>query len=208
MKLKILISALLALASIPVLAQTGGTIQFTAGTTSGSGSVTPVLTWSTTPAATSCTASGDWTGTKAAAGTETLAKITKSATYNIVCNWAGSTTKVKVTWVPTNQNTDGSPYTDAKGYVITYGTDPLLGVGPPAPTTVSVLVPNLTYTTPNLSSGTWYFVMRSVNALDVNSERSSIASTVIASATSGNSSIGITVNPMPKAPTLTLEQVP
>ena len=54
-------------------AQTAGTVTLRANPTSATGSIVPVLTWSTNPVATSCTASGGWSGTKAASGTQTLA---------------------------------------------------------------------------------------------------------------------------------------
>jgi hypothetical protein len=47
-------------------AQTAGVVTLTANRTSNVGSFAPVLTWSTNPVAQSCTASGGWSGTKAA----------------------------------------------------------------------------------------------------------------------------------------------
>jgi hypothetical protein len=56
---------------------------------------TVTLTWSTTNA-TSCSASGGWTGTKAAQGTETSAAITTSTTYKLTCSGPGGTTDQSV----------------------------------------------------------------------------------------------------------------
>ena len=56
---------------------------------SSSGTVT--LTWSSTNA-TSCTASGGWTGTKATSGTETSAAITTATTFTLSCSGPGGTT--------------------------------------------------------------------------------------------------------------------
>jgi hypothetical protein len=91
---------ILAVFSVSANAQAASpTLTFTAQTTTGNGSVVPALTWATSPAAQSCTASGDpaWTGTKAAAGTQTLAAITSSKTYQLVCTWPGDTTAT-ISW--------------------------------------------------------------------------------------------------------------
>src|SRR6187399_318695 len=52
----------LTLAAGAVQAQAAGTVTLQANATSASGEMTPRLTWSTSPAATSCTASGGWSG--------------------------------------------------------------------------------------------------------------------------------------------------
>jgi hypothetical protein len=108
------------------------TVRFFAGAVSGSGSVTPVLTWCselaapTAPApepttcaapvvgaATGCTATGPvgWAGAKAAAGTVTLPAITANQTYALECAWPDDTT-IKVSWVNPTQNVDNTPLTD------------------------------------------------------------------------------------------------
>jgi hypothetical protein len=53
--------------------------------TSGTGST---LTWSSTNA-TSCTASGAWTGTKATSGTQSLTNLTTTGTYTLACTGTG-----------------------------------------------------------------------------------------------------------------------
>lgn len=176
-------------------AQTAGTITFTAATTTGDGKVTPVLTWSTTPAATSCAASGDWTGAKAASGTQTLPDITKSATYNLTCTWGAKSSAV-LTWTAPTQNTDGSALTDLAGYHIFYGDTPAnlnqtLTVNDPKATTATVTA---------LSAGTWTFAISAFNARNIDSDRSAPVSVTLAAA-SGSKSVGITVNPVPNAPT-------
>lgn len=190
-KLALLLAALFALGVAQ--AQTPGTITFTASTTTGDESVVPVLTWSTSPAATSCTASGDWSGVKAAAGTETLAAITSSRTYNLTCSWLDN--KATLTWVVPTENTDGTAYTDGKGFKIYYGTAP-------ANLNQTVNVNGATQTTHTiqpLAAGTWHFAMTAVNQRDVESARTNTVSKVVGSA-SGNKSVGITVNPVPRPP--------
>src|SRR5262245_56272311 len=112
--------AFLAVASI-ANAQTTPSINFVLDVTTQPGQVVPKLTWSTTPAASSCTGAGDvmWQGPKAASGTQTLAPTNKSATYRIDCVWGAATSTV-LTWVVPTQNTDGSAFTGGLGYRIRY----------------------------------------------------------------------------------------
>lgn len=54
------------------------------------------LTWSS-QAATSCTATGGWTGSKAVSGTERSAALTTATTFTLACTGAGGTTSSNVT---------------------------------------------------------------------------------------------------------------
>ncbi len=203
MKLKILVGLLLAIGGISsAMAQTAGSITFGANVTTGNGTVTPVLTWSTAPAAQSCVASGGWSGTKTAAGTETLAAISTSATYNITCTWAAKNS-VTLTWVPPTQNTDGSVLTDLKGFKLYSGSN----VGN------LVMVKDITtpattsYVVSGLATGPWYFQMTAYNTVNNESVKAPNTPVMIAlSSTQGTKSVGIQVNPVPMAPTnLTVE---
>lgn len=187
--------ALQILAVSSAYAQTAGTITFTAATTTGDGKVTPVLTWSTTPAATSCAASGDWTGTKAASGTQTLPDITKSATYNLTCTWGAKNSAV-LTWTAPTQNTDGTTLTDLAGFHVYYG-DTAVNLNQTATVTGATVK---TTTIQPLAAGTWFFAISAFNARNIDSERSAPVSITLAAA-SGNKSVGITVNPVPNPPT-------
>ncbi len=60
------------------------TVTLTALPTSVVSGGSSVLTWSST-GATSCTASGGWTGTKATSGTQTLSSLTTAASYTLTC---------------------------------------------------------------------------------------------------------------------------
>jgi len=100
-------------------AQTAGTISFSANKTSATGSLAPVLTWSTSPVASSCKASGGWSGTKFASGSETLPTITANASYTLTCYWGGGA--ADVTWTKPTKNTDGSTLTDLAGYKVHFG---------------------------------------------------------------------------------------
>jgi hypothetical protein len=74
------------------------TISLSAAPTSVGTSQTSSLTWSATNA-TSCTASGGWTGTLAISGTQTTAALTSDTTYTLTCVGPGgsSNTSVSVT---------------------------------------------------------------------------------------------------------------
>lgn len=67
----------------------------------------PTLSWSA-PWATSCTASGSWSGTKAASGSETLPRVADSATYNITCQGAADN-QARLSWSAPTAYTDGTP---------------------------------------------------------------------------------------------------
>jgi type II secretory pathway pseudopilin PulG len=64
-------------------------LSFTTSSTSVSGGDTFRLDWATTPSATGCTASGDWSGSKNASGTTNITVPVSAAsstlTYNLVC---------------------------------------------------------------------------------------------------------------------------
>lgn len=178
-----------------VSAQTAPVLTFTPSTTTGAGSVVPVLTWSTTPVASSCTASGDWSGTKAASGTETLAAITQSRTYNLTCTWPAGTSAT-LRWTPPTTNTDSSSLTDLRGYTVHYGTSATAMAQSKNITNAGALSDTVT----GLAVGTWYFCVRAVNAASVSSECSNTASKTL-SASNMNRSVGIVVNPKPSNPT-------
>ncbi len=171
-----LLALFLILSATAANAQTAGTITFTANPTSGTGSVVPKLTWSTSPVASSCTASGGWSGTKFASGTETLAAITANKTYTLTCSWGNGTATIN--WTKPTTNTDGSPLTNLAGYKVLYGTSSS------ALTNVKqVNVPSATSTTiPALQTGTWYFSVRAFNTSQLESTNSNTAQKTITSA--------------------------
>ena len=154
-------------------AQTAGTITLTANKTSATGSLTPVLTWSTTPTASSCQASGGWSGTKFASGTQTLPAITSSKSYTLTCSWGGGTTTVR--WTAPTKNTDGSTLTDLAGYRIYYGRSATELVS-------TIQVPNAgmrSYVVENLAAGTYYFVVRAYTNGGAESPDSNTATKVV-----------------------------
>lgn len=178
-------------------AQTAGTITFTAQTTTGDVSVTPVLTWDTQPLASNCVASGDWSGPKGGAGNETLAPITSSKTYNLECTWPGDQ-RVTLRWSAPTTNVDGSTITDLAGFKIYYGlVDDAAALAevadvPNAGASVFVIEP--------LDAGRWYFAMSSYNQRNVESLRTATVNKLLTGSAAAVRSIGITVNPRPSPP--------
>lgn len=196
-RLIVLLSLLLA---APAYAQT---IQFGADVTQADGEATPTLTWDTTPLADNCVASGDWTGSKGSAGTESLPTITQSATYNLTCSWTDDA--ATLSWTPPTQNTDGSAYTDPAGYQLNYGPGPApIDLPGNLSTVVSIDDPaTTTFVISGLAIGDWSFVIRAENMRGVLSDWSNTALKAI-TADEQTESIGITINPVPQPPTLSV----
>ncbi|MDH3642435.1 MAG: hypothetical protein OES38_10090, partial [Gammaproteobacteria bacterium] len=88
------------------------------------------LTWSSADAS-SCTASGGWSGGKSVNGTEAVGPVTAMTTYTLTCSGVGGNAMAMIavnvngvlslTWVAPTENVDGSPLTDLAGYKIYYG---------------------------------------------------------------------------------------
>lgn len=64
------------------------TVTITANPASVTSGASSILTWSSTDA-TSCVASGNWTGSKGISGTETIANITAASAFTLTCTGAG-----------------------------------------------------------------------------------------------------------------------
>ncbi len=166
------------------------TLAVEARSTDGS-TVVPKLTWSTTPAATSCAASGDWSGSKATSGTETLANVSASKSYTLTCTWPGDTS-CRLTWIPPTKNNNGTDYTNPGGFRIQYGRsqtelDQSVYLQQPTATT---------WTCPALAAGTWWFGVRTYNALGLESALTSplVSKTLTASQSAARTvTVGFTV---------------
>ncbi|HJS21852.1 MAG TPA: hypothetical protein VJ764_04290 [Steroidobacteraceae bacterium] len=72
------------------------TVNLSASPTSVAVNDSAMLNWTSTNA-TSCTASGAWTGTKAAQGSESTGALSNTATYSLSCTGAGGTASDSVT---------------------------------------------------------------------------------------------------------------
>lgn len=191
-----LLLVLSVLGSSLCLAQTP-TVTLTAAATSGNGQVTPVLTWTTNPPASSCVAGGDWTGNKSASGMETLPVITESATYSLRCTWQGDSSAL-FKWQNPTVNSDGSPYTNRGHSLIVYDNDPIGGLD-----FMQVVANPLqaSYQFTNLSPpGTWSFAIYAINDLDISSPQSNVVSKVLTANETSEEALSITVNTVPLAP--------
>jgi len=169
----VLLTLSLALLGSVAQAQTAGTINFTANQTTATGSLTPVLTWSTSPVASSCTASGAWSGTKFASGSETLPTITASKSYTLTCSWGGGSATVN--WTAPTTNTNGTPLTDLAGFKVLFGTSA-------SALNQSQMVNDPRATSKTLSSlgaGTWYFAVTAYTSDGVESDLSNLGSKTI-----------------------------
>jgi serine protease len=181
-------------------AQTAGVVTLRANTTSASGSVVPVLTWSTTPVATSCRASGGWSGTKAASGTQTLTRINATTNFTLTCSWG--TGSARVSWVAPTSNTDGSALTNLAGFRVYYGTS---STSFSKYASVSDITSRAT-TIGSLAPGTWYFMVRVLNTNQVESANSNVASKAVAGATAAKT-VGITITGTPTPLPTTISEV-
>jgi hypothetical protein len=177
-------------------AQSAGTVTLTANRTSSSSAFAPVLTWSTSPVASSCVASGGWSGTKFASGSETLATISSSKSYTLTCTWGSGT--AALTWTAPTKNSNGSTLTDLAGYKIVYGTSS-------GSLTSSQSVNNASATSatvPGLGAATWYFAVRAVNSKGGESANSNVMTKTI-NAASAARTVNITITSTPPSnPTL------
>lgn len=168
-------------------AQSAGVVNLSVTPTSGSGSVTPKLTWSTNPTAQSCTASGGWSGTKAASGTQTLTAIRANTNFTLTCTWSSGS--AVVSWVAPTKNSDGSNLTDLASFKVLYGTS-----STSLTRTASVTDPTRRNTTiGSLTPATWYFKVRTVNSKGVESNDSNVASKSVTGATAAKT-VSVTVS--------------
>lgn len=199
-------------------AQTEPQLTFTPELTRASETLTPKFTWSTTPTATGCVASGDdpnWQGNKAASGSVTLPAINVTKTYGFVCSFAGQAdVNASLTWQAPTTYTNGAPLTIAK-YTIAFGKNQAdVGVA-----TESVPVPGVqirqhafpTSTSMNVSNvtslaglGAYYFCLRvhdaagNFSGCPRNTDGSLASKTfVAASPTNVTRSVTLTVDPKP-----------
>lgn len=190
---RLLIAAALAAAALfamPAGAQSP-TLSFTADSTPSGSNVITKLTWATTPAATSCTASGDWSGTKTAAGTVTLPAVAPPKSYTLKCAWPGDTTAT-VRWGQPTTNTDGSPLTDLASYKV-YRSMDAATIDAPTSTVRVVPAPGLSSVYLNLSPGTHFFAVKATNAAGLDSVLSNVASKTITPAVELTQTVGVKV---------------
>lgn len=196
--------AALSLFSVGAIAQTPTFTFGVSGTSQDGKTIRPTITWATSPAATSCTASAtpaktDWTGAKAAQGSGTLlTAVSATTSFALACNWPGDQVAL-VTWEKPTQNNDGSPLTDLAGFRVQFGRasgdanmDQSVYLSDPARTswTSSALSP----------AGPWFFGVKAFNSLGLESSLSSIATKTITLTNSLTRSMDIVIR-FPGPPT-------
>jgi hypothetical protein len=127
---------------------------------------------------------GRITGTPAAADIATYSNIrvtvsdgqatASTAAFAITVTDLASAS-VTLSWTPPTQNEDGSTLTDLAGYEVRYGRDQAN-----LDRSQQLTNPSLnTFVVDNLTAGTWFFAVRSVNSAGTSSELSGVASKTI-----------------------------
>jgi hypothetical protein len=196
--MKYIIGLCLAFVASIAIAQEAPPITFGASVTSGNGELSTTLTWDAT-GYTTCEGSGHeaWNGPKLVAGSEVLPTISMSGSYTLVltCRIPGDTT-ANLSWIAPTTNTDGTALTNLAGYRINYGNSPTV-------LQLSQQIPNpsvTSHTFNGLAVGTWYFGVKAYTSTGVESAISNVVSKVISNGTERLSSVSLTVNPIPSAP--------
>jgi len=176
-------------------AQNVPTCTVTAQPATGTGTTDVTVTWSAQHA-TSCVASGGWSGPKDCAGGSQVLAVSQSRTFTL--NVKAATGKAVARWTKITQNTDGTPAT-ITGYRLYIADAP---TGLPSATAINLPASPLEYTfwrSPgDVSAG-----IKAVRSDSVDSALSNVASKTVVAA-SGTCSDSVTIDPRPKAPTLNL----
>jgi hypothetical protein len=164
------------------------TVSLTASPSTVASGASSTLEWSSKNA-TSCTASGAWSGNEATSGSQATAALKSASTYTLTCSGSGGSasqsTTVSVTpgptgtatldWTPPVTNTDGTALTPLTGYTVFYGTSQ-------NSLTKSVVVSGASttaYEITGLAAGTWYFAVVANAADGTQSAISNVASKTI-----------------------------
>jgi hypothetical protein len=207
-RIVLLVAALLAL---PVAAQ--NTITLTPSVTSGDGTITTALSWSTNPpltAGTPCTASGhpSWTGPKAGSGSQSITiDMSGSFTIGMACGFPGSSI-VEYSWTPPTTNTDTTSYTNRDIIRIkqTFAAALSAGASCSAGETCTDVDdsgparPTMRTVTGITQTGTLRATAFARNSVGVFSDPSNVVTKVFTGTVNVTQSVLITVNPKPSAP--------
>lgn len=171
--------------------------KFTATPASDIAPADVTIDWATTGAS-ACTATGGWSGTKAASGSEVVKGVKSgTTTFSLVCSeGAGSLT---LTWDAALKNTDGTNLTNLAGYKIYWGTSPssMLDVIP----VVGQAGVNGTYVHSGLAAGTYYYAVSTISMQGVESAKTATVSAPVALASTAPSNAPVTLKSQPNPPT-------
>jgi hypothetical protein len=200
LRTKLFALALLALLPAIAFSQALPTAVISTDATHAIAPATVRVTWSSTNA-TSCVASGGWSGTKALSGTQEITGVQETTTYSISCTGTAAVVDTAtVSWTPPTTNSNGTPLTDLAGFRVYYGTSAtnLSQMGP----IVSSSTTQQTIT--GLTVSAWFFGVRAFNSRNIFSDMSNISSKVIVQgvAPTASASTTVTVNTRPSAPVM------
>lgn len=179
-------------------AQTTPELAFTVETVTGPGTVTPTLKWSTTPTGAICTATGNWSGEKAASGQEMLENVTGSRIWTLGCEWSDS--GATLSWALPTENTDGSPFTNLGGLIIWYGRTE--GALTEVKALTAAQAQQGSYRFEDLAEGAWFFMIAATSDTGVQGLPSTIVSKTVGGRVTR--SVTHTINP-PKAPVVSVK---
>ncbi len=193
-----IIAVLLTAFSSMAFGQAAPTVTLTASPTTGPSPLQTTLTWSSTNAS-SCTASGGWTGARPTSGSQVITGLTANTSFTLTCS--GGSGSARLSWTATTDNTDGTPATIQSYEVYSGSSAAAVGLSSPIAT-----VPGLSYTANGLPVGLTYFGVRAVRIDGVRSDMSNIASKNTTAQTA-SASASVTVTSKPSAPTLTVSDV-
>lgn len=196
------LAVLLALLATPAIAQSALTVTLTPSVSSGISPLTLTLAWTST-GATSCLASGSWTGSKSLSGSQTITGLTANASYTLTCKEADTPASASLSWTPPVKNTDGSTLTNLAGWRISYGSSATV-----LSQVIQIANPGISaYVVTGLPPGTQYFGVKAYTTTGVESDLSNITSKAVATVPgqSATKTVAVTVDTKPLPPVLAID---
>jgi len=119
-----------------------------------------------------CNATGDWSGSKAAASTEVIQSVMRDSSYTLTCTHIPPG-GVRLSWVPPTTNADGSPLASPEGFLLSYGST-LMEARPVLAYSVTLPYPQSEYTFLDLLPQRWFFGVQTIGNGGVKSDLSNI----------------------------------
>lgn len=125
------------------------------------------LSWNSSDA-TSCSASGAWSGNRGTDGSEVVGPLSRDTTYQLTCEGPSGSAVAMVTvrtadktlrWQAPTQNVDGTPLTDLAGYKVYWGQTSRSYSG-----SQSINSPSTTQWEVTLAPGEYYFAMTAIDS--------------------------------------------
>jgi hypothetical protein len=156
---------------------------------------TLTVTWNAPAPYTACTASGGWTGAKATSGSEQVAGVVGTTSFELTCT--GSVPPVTVSWTNPTTNTDGSAYSNAKQIEVYEATSV---AGLPAASAVIVPATQTSYQYTDLPVGVHHFGVKAVSLLNAKSALSGTPSVDVQAASGTATPVTVTGSAAPQPP--------